>query len=286
MAGQIKQVLEKEVTCPLCLDLFKEPKKLPCDHVYCKDCLKGLALCSLDKSISCPECRNVADIPNNDVTDFPTAFRVNRLVEAFQTAREETDHHGQNNTARTCTVHTTQPLALYCNTCKTMLCRDCVLMTKDHEHHEYDYIDNVSKKYRKQHKTRLQMMKEYGELLSQAQAQISETASTIAHKKSTNLEEIDHAFVYLHNTLEQSKEAVKRKLSQEYQLALNAVLEQKCQTEIVQAETARVTTLIEGALQCQNEALVTQEEFIETNLKSCRNKSKNFLSWQMSHPSH
>ena len=32
------------VSCPLCLDVFNEPKKLPCDYVYCLDpCLSGLA---------------------------------------------------------------------------------------------------------------------------------------------------------------------------------------------------------------------------------------------------
>ena len=62
--GQVKQILEKEVTCPLCLDLFKDPKKLPCDHVYCKGCLRSLALHSLNASISYPECRTI------DIIDY------------------------------------------------------------------------------------------------------------------------------------------------------------------------------------------------------------------------
>ena len=59
-AGQVKQVLEKEITCPLCLDIYKEPKKLPCDHIYCKDCLKSLAEVTANATISCPECRSIA----------------------------------------------------------------------------------------------------------------------------------------------------------------------------------------------------------------------------------
>ena len=52
-------MLEKEIICPLCLDIYKEPKKLPCDHVYCKDCLKSLAEVTANATISCPECRSI-----------------------------------------------------------------------------------------------------------------------------------------------------------------------------------------------------------------------------------
>ena len=31
--GHVQQVLEKEVTCPLCLDILQDPTELPCDHV-------------------------------------------------------------------------------------------------------------------------------------------------------------------------------------------------------------------------------------------------------------
>ena len=55
--------LQSEVTCPLCLDIFTEPKKLPCDHVYCRACLHGLALRNIDGTISCPECRMSVTIP-------------------------------------------------------------------------------------------------------------------------------------------------------------------------------------------------------------------------------
>ena len=75
--------LEQEITCPLCLDVFNEPKKLPCDHVYCLDpCLSGLAKKSEDGTITCPECNQVAENPDNNVTKFPPAFYVNEVVEA------------------------------------------------------------------------------------------------------------------------------------------------------------------------------------------------------------
>ena len=137
--GRVKQVLEKEVTCALCLDLFKQPKRLPCDHVYCRDCLRDLALRSVDATISCPECRTMTQAPDNDVNNFPTAFQTNRLIEAFQQVqiRVETD---SPNVTEMCHVHPTQQLAIYCETCKKQFCRDCVLMTKEHASHDYGFF--------------------------------------------------------------------------------------------------------------------------------------------------
>ena len=278
MASKVKQALEKEVTCPLCLDLFKEPKKLPCDHVYCKDCLKGLALRSLNQSISCPECRTNTNVPNGNVNDFPTAFRMNRFIEAFQEAQEEGDHHGEESTdgSTSCTVHPAQPLALYCETCKTTLCRDCVIMNKDHQQHDYDYIDRVAEKCREKHTSRLQMTKEYGELLLQVNSQISKVEDKIESDETLKREEIDRAFGALYNTLEENKRLMKRELSQQYQAAKDTLLHQKRQAENLQIEARNITELVEKALQCKNGALVTQDDFIENKFETLQKQVEYF----------
>ena len=270
MAGKVKQALEKEVTCPLCLDLFKEPKKLPCDHVYCKDCLKGLALRSLNQSISCPECRTNTNVPNGNVNDFPTAFRMNRLIAAFQEAQEERDDHGEESTdgPTSCTVHPAQPLALYCETCQTMLCRDCVIMNKDHQQHDYDYIDKIAEKCREKYAKRLQKTKEYGELSLQVNSQISKVVDKVESEETLRQEEIDRAFESLHNTLEENKRLMKRELSQQYQAAKDTLLHQKHQAANIQIEAGNITQLIEKALQCENGALVTQNNSIENKLET------------------
>ena len=269
MAGQIKKALEKEVTCPLCLDLFREPKKLPCDHVYCRECLKGLVQRTLQATISCPECRTITQVPNSDVANFPTAFRMNRLVEAFQEAKEGTDFGKQatESPTKSCTVHTSQPLALYCETCKTMLCRDCVIMSKEHADHRYSYIGEVAKKYRQKYEERLQTTRGFSEQLLEVSSQISIVEDRISSEEATNQEEIDRAFEDLYNTLEENKRLLKRKLNQEYQSALDNLSKQKCDTESMQAETAHVSELIENVLQGADKVVLEQEELVETSVK-------------------
>ena len=282
MADKINEAVEKEVTCPLCLEIFKEPKRLPCDHVYCKDCLQGLvAQRSIGRSISCPECRNVTDIPNNDVSNFPTAFSVNRLVEAFQETQEESEKHRQvttDNPIKSCKVHATQPLALYCETCKTMLCRDCVLMTKDHAMHHYDYIEKFARKYQEKHEKGLQTIKEYEELLSQAQSKLVGVESTIATNENVSLEEIDRAFEDLHKTLEKNKQVLKQQLSQHYQSASHTAIENKHQIKSIQTQATTVTALVEGALRGNDEAFLTQEAEIDHIVENFQLKIEQFLS--------
>ena len=203
---------------------------------------------------------------------------MNRLIEAFQEAQEETDYHKEasDTSAKSCTVHVAQPLALYCETCKTMLCRDCVIMTKEHTGHKYDYIEKVAEKYRKKHDNRLQVTKEFKETLSQVCSQISKVEEKIASEETTNQEEIDRTFEALYNTLEENKRSMKRQLSQKYQLALDNLLKHKHETESVQAETSHVITLIEGLLQGKDEILISQEDLVATNVKKLQKQVEQF----------
>lgn len=150
--GQVKEVLEKEIICPLCLDFFREPKKLSCDHVYCKEYL-GILVQSVRPNIliSCPECHSLTQPPGNDVDNISTAFRIKRLVNSFHQVKvpekRKVDLLPAKGTARW--KHTTEQLIFYCETCNQSLCQDCVAITKDHEGHKYGFFEKVAPKYRK-----------------------------------------------------------------------------------------------------------------------------------------
>ncbi|KAI4881577.1 hypothetical protein NFI96_033256 [Prochilodus magdalenae] len=50
-------VLEEELTCPVCLDLYRDPRLLPCGHNFCLPCLRRLKGRSERGRLRCPECR-------------------------------------------------------------------------------------------------------------------------------------------------------------------------------------------------------------------------------------
>ena len=52
--------LEGLVTCTVCLELFKNPKELPCDHTFCHDCI--VKLFEHNNELVCPECRAPVDV--------------------------------------------------------------------------------------------------------------------------------------------------------------------------------------------------------------------------------
>jgi len=52
--------------CPICLDIFEEPKILPCGHSYCHECIEKLRKSDGIQSASgvcCPLCRDASPMP-------------------------------------------------------------------------------------------------------------------------------------------------------------------------------------------------------------------------------
>ena len=257
--GRVKQVLEKEITCALCLDLFKEPKRLPCDHVYCKDCLRGLALQSLNVTISCPECRILTQVPGNDVNNLRTAFQTNRLIEAFQQVQIRVDTDSPN-TNEMCQAHPTQPLAIYCETCKKQLCRDCILMSKQHASHEYGFFAEVAPKYREKITNKLSLIKTQKSSISSALGEIATAKSSIADHAQKCQDDVEQAFEELISVLKTCKQGMKDEATAYYSSLIGVFDQQKQRLKEIQGKIESVISSADTVLQDDDQSFLMRME--------------------------
>ena len=80
-----KQALEKlneQLTCPICLEHYKDPKLLHCFHVFCEKCLKSLAQQTpQEQVVECPNCRQSTSLPQEGVPDLQGAFLIHHLFD-------------------------------------------------------------------------------------------------------------------------------------------------------------------------------------------------------------
>ena len=72
-----------EIECPVCLEIFDDPKCLPtCAHNVCVKCLGNIVGQNPRKTkVQCPECRKKSQIPPSGVAGFPTNHLLKRLIE-------------------------------------------------------------------------------------------------------------------------------------------------------------------------------------------------------------
>ena len=203
---ELTKTLQDEITCPLCLEVFEDPKILSCHHIYCKaPCLEGLALRSRNGTILCPECRKITPVPGNDVASLPPAFQINRLKEVFRrmqsqqsqdgsaASTEDVDLGSQSDKAGgRCTRHASQHLELFCSTCQKLICRDCIIIDRSHENHVYDPVKKVAGDYRKSVLDDLKQVQQMKCSLSQALDRAMHVRKSIEDEGTNNADKSPH----------------------------------------------------------------------------------------------
>ena len=121
--------LEEQLTCAICLDLYTNPKTLPCLHSFCQKCLEGLPLDPQGDNyfISCPTCRHRTQLPQpTGAADFPAAFQINNLKEVYNLMTKVSGHQEV-----TCDNCTTTNATGYCKECAKFLCPKCIDVHKN-----------------------------------------------------------------------------------------------------------------------------------------------------------
>ena len=125
---QLLKNIMKEAECPLCLDILKKPKTLPCLHSFCLECLDkhaNFARRQLETTIKCPVCLTSFQIPEGDTfAGLPASFHLNRLVDVLAQLEAL---GGESAEAQKCTSCEGKNAATcYCFDCHDFFCGDCL----------------------------------------------------------------------------------------------------------------------------------------------------------------
>ena len=75
-----QKITETILECAVCIEPFRDPRALPCQHGFCRDCLEQLAGSSEDKNtLECPTCRKTFQLPEGGVRNLPVHFYLSSL---------------------------------------------------------------------------------------------------------------------------------------------------------------------------------------------------------------
>ena len=118
MAAKEVRKATVNLTCPICYQLFNNPKYLPCHHSYCEQCLEKM---QVQSKIICPECRKEAIVPTGGVKDLPNNFFINRMVDELVLKRKV---EGEEE-VKCDECDEDESVVAYCPECNSFLCQFC-----------------------------------------------------------------------------------------------------------------------------------------------------------------
>ena len=115
--------LREEVSCPVCTNIYTDPKHLPCLHTFCLQCLKQWHRTSHGRdTIRCPKCQAVSRVPESgDLKDLPTSFYLNGLIDVLAIKECKTSQVRCGN----CDKKSSE--SSYCFQCCVFWCDECVI---------------------------------------------------------------------------------------------------------------------------------------------------------------
>ena len=125
LAEEAVKKIDSKLECSICFDNFKEPKLLPCFHIFCKSpCLERLVDQDREgKSLHCPTCRHLVRLPDNGVAGLQADFRIDHLLEKRELLIKAKE--SQNTSCEKCKEF---PATRFCRDCGELVCDSCTKM--------------------------------------------------------------------------------------------------------------------------------------------------------------
>ena len=111
-------------SCAVCMEhlLDRNPRFLSCYHSFCQQCLQRL----INKGqVTCPTCRAITPVPNNDVTKLTMNFQLVQMMEHLKQEKQSM------LSSRNCHFCNKEPIFYKCIECNKFLCQSCE--TKHHK---------------------------------------------------------------------------------------------------------------------------------------------------------
>ncbi|XP_029999060.1 tripartite motif-containing protein 35-like [Sphaeramia orbicularis] len=183
MAEKKTEVVEGYLTCPVCLETFRDPVSLSCNHSFCLICLKEFW--DLTKNKNCPICKRKSS-KGSPLVNFALKELAESFAGSLKVGSSETEK-GEQKVEVVCSKHPEEP-KLFCKDENRAVCLVCdfphqrehtvvpveeaVTEMKDELKSDLKSLQEKKKKYKQTQKT-------YKEIMEHLKNQVLWTESQI-----------------------------------------------------------------------------------------------------------
>ncbi|KAL7859117.1 hypothetical protein SRHO_G00142640 [Serrasalmus rhombeus] len=182
-------LLEEELSCPVCCDIFRDPVVLWCSHSVCKTCLQKFW--ETKGSRECPVCRR-----RSSKDHPPCNLVLKNLCESFLESRSQRSSAGSEGL---CVLHN-EKLKLFCLDDQQPVCVVCHL-SKSHRNHNCCPIDEVVTEFKDKLLSALEPLQKNLRVLEEAKRDYDQTAAHIKTQAQHTERQIKEGFEKLHQFL-------------------------------------------------------------------------------------
>ena len=263
MAEEVVKKLAEQLNCLVCLGTYTVPKLLQCNHVFCRDCLVGLAH-ENPQGLPCPTCRQVTPIPPAGVAGLQPAFQTNHLLEILD------QHEKVKQDILYCQQHQNQELVLYCETCEELICVQCTIQR--HHGHKYNLIGEVFEKHKKEIMSSLHSAEQQQTLARKALEKLDVCCREITDQQAALQAQIHKSSQQLHEIIDLREKELTNKLRYITQEKLSKLAAQREQIETTLAQLGScldklLRTCSQGVVLRLKTALIKQVKDLTTAFK-------------------
>uniref|UniRef100_A0A8C9P372 Uncharacterized protein n=1 Tax=Spermophilus dauricus TaxID=99837 RepID=A0A8C9P372_SPEDA len=135
-SGMDSDILQRELTCSICMNYLIDPVTICCGHSFCWPCL-CLLWEEAQTPAHCPMCRE----PSQQI-DFKSNIRLKNLVSIV---RKASVRHFPSPKDHMCVTH--KERKIFCEENKTLLCLLCS-NSQEHRAHRHCAIEEAAEQYR------------------------------------------------------------------------------------------------------------------------------------------
>ena len=135
--------LHDDFKCGICLELFQDPRNLPCLHTFCRECIQR-SLNEENHSLKCPVCRAKHELSEGAELLPVNPYAQRELpLKRLQQQREDNGGPHQLVECKSCGEQA-GPVVAWCEECDAMICQQCVALHKKIAGLRRHHIEQIS----------------------------------------------------------------------------------------------------------------------------------------------
>nr|XP_040028201.1 E3 ubiquitin-protein ligase TRIM63-like [Gasterosteus aculeatus aculeatus] len=206
--------LEKQLICPICLEIFSKPVViLPCQHNLCRKCANDVFQASnpylstrsgstvtSGGRFRCPSCRHEVVLDRHGVYGLQRNLLVENIIDMYKQGSTSRPAPEEKQEQPMCETHEEEKINIYCVTCSVPTCSLCKVFGA-HKDCEVAPLDNVFHKQKAELTDCISMLVGNNERTQLVIIQLEETCTTVnengRRQKSKVCETFDHLFALL-----------------------------------------------------------------------------------------